>query len=98
MYKTNFYSETFLRKLPTFLAINMLKFRCRNNKIPATLHGQNAMENPICTLCNSNTTDEFHVILKCSFYRDERKKFLGKHVFAPANIYTLARIMSTTNL
>ena len=99
MYKTKFSGESYLKVLPIFLALSMLKFRCRNCKIPAVLHNQNAFENPVCTFCNNNdTTDEFHVILKCSFFQDERKKkLLGKSVFEWANIYSLKSIMCSND-
>ena len=98
LYKSMFCSEKYIKILPTFLAITMLKFRCRNTKLPAVLHMQNALESPICTLCNDNVTaDEFHVLLKCSFFREERKKLLGKYVFTLANVYTLASLMTTKN-
>ena len=42
MFKTNFCSEKYIRSLSTFLAITMFKLRCRNSKISAVLHMQNA--------------------------------------------------------
>ena len=94
MYKTEFCCEMYFKVLPTFLALSMIKFRCRNNKMPVVLHSQNAIENTVCTLCNINdTADEFHVILKCSFFQEERLKLLGKRVFTPANMFSLKSVM-----
>ena len=98
LFKTNFCSEEYIRKLPICLGITMFKFRCRNSKFPAVLHVQNALENPMYSLCNDNDrADEFHLLLKCSYFREERKKLLGKYAFTFANVHTLASIMNTKN-
>ena len=74
----------------------MLEFWCRNNKLPAVIYYQNNDENQICSLCDHNDVgDEFHVLLVCPFFRDERKKLLGKYVFLNPNTKTIACIMST---
>ena len=66
----------------------MLKFRCRHSKIPAVLHMQNALESPICTLCNDNVTgDEFHVLLKCSFFEKNEKSYFEKMLYASKCLY-----------
>ena len=88
--------KSIFKKLPTFAALTMLKFRCRNNKLPAVICNQINGENQICSLCDRNDAgDEFHVLLVCPFFRDERKKLLAKYVFLNPNTQTIACIMST---
>ena len=88
--------KSILKKLPTFAALTMLKFRCRNNKSPAVICNQNNGENQICSLCDRNDVgDEFHVLLVYPFLEMNVKKLLGKYVFLNPNTPTVACIMST---
>lgn len=100
LFKLGFTSEKYLKKLPTFLAINMLRFRCRNTKLPVVSHNfDRVLESPKCSLCNANEIgDEFHFILKCEFFREERKNLLGKYVIRGANSVVLTNIMCTQNV
>ena len=41
--------------------------------------------------------DEFHVLLKCRFFKDERKTVLGKSVFRHANTFLFSEIMNTND-
>ena len=51
-----------------------------------------------CDLCNANDiADEFHVLLKCTFFNDERKKLLGKSQFRHTNTLLFSQIMNTSN-
>ena len=80
LFKSMFECELYIKKLPTFLAISLMKFRCRNTKLPVVkLRYDNLVYSPECTLCDSGEIgDEFHVLLKCPFLKEERRKLLGK--------------------
>ena len=99
LYKVDFECERYLKELPTFLAISMLKFKCRNVKLPVVVRQYDyTLDSNICTLCDSNdVADEFHVLLKCTFFNDERKKLLGKSVFRHANTLLFSEIMNTND-
>ena len=49
----------------------------------------------ICNKCDRNEIgDEVHYLCKCNFFKDERKKYLGRSVFVNPNIFTIRRIMN----
>jgi hypothetical protein len=99
LFKSMFECELYIKKLPTFLAISLMKFRCRNTKLPVVkLRYDNLVYSPECTLCDSGEIgDEFHVLLKCPFLKEERRKLLGKESFPYANTIVFSEIMNTNN-
>ena len=54
-----------------------------------------------CTLCHINEVgDEFHYVLKCSFFAEQRMSLLGKRIFTHPSIFNFNHVMnaSGTNL
>jgi hypothetical protein len=54
------------------------KFRAVNHRLPIECGKWKNLEreNRMCNLCNSDIGDEFHYILKCSFFENERKIYI----------------------
>ncbi len=48
----------------------------------------------LCTL--GDIGDEFHYVLKCEFFRADRR-YLGKEICNNPNIHTFRRVMNTAN-
>ena len=79
IFKTEFGFEKYLVSLPKKDRLSLIRFRCRNNKLPIELgsHFNVPRETRFCTKCEENILgDEFHVLLECSFFKKERKQFL----------------------
>jgi hypothetical protein len=51
-------------------------------------------ENRKCNLCNSDIGDEFHYILMCPFFENERKTYIKKHLYRRPDILCFKKIMS----
>ena len=49
-----------------------------------------------CFICHT-LEDEFHFILECSLYRDQRKKFINHYYWRYPNILKFKELMSTDN-
>ena len=84
------------------LASSMLKFRTRNSPPPITKHylkkndAKNTLIDKQCPLCDDNTADEFHYIMKCKYFVSERNKLLSKQI-SPININHFNAIMNGFN-
>ena len=90
MFKLNFERENYLISLPLALWIPLYIFRCRNHKIPVEKFRQNSEDRNLryCTLCHINEVgDEFHYVLKCPFFADQRMLLLGKRLFTHLSIF-----------
>ena len=73
----------------------MLKFRCRNVKLPVEKHSYDSDNSELCTLCDLNeVADEFHVVLRCHFFTVERQNLLCKRNFCNCNVYMFIRMMN----
>ena len=67
--------------------ITLLKFRCRNFRIPVNLHRYNDNVSDKCNLCTlGEVGDEFHYVFKCKRFEDDRvqllKNYFRRHVNA----------------
>ena len=75
--------------------VPMLKFRCRNVKLPVEKHSYNSDNSELCTLCQLNeVADEFYVVIRCLFITIELQNLVCKRNFGNGNVYTFMRIMS----
>jgi hypothetical protein len=103
LYKSDFVLEQYLINLPWFLANSMLKFRTRNSPPPIAKrymkknYSENDFTNKQCPLCNDNTADEFHFIMKCEHFAADRKQYISKPT-VPMNVNTFNTIMNVSNM
>ena len=53
----------------------------------------------ICTLCNAGLIgDEFHYLLECTYFNDNRKNFLGENYCVRPNTMKYKNLKSTKNV
>lgn len=80
------------------LAKCLCKFRCCNHKLPieeGRFFGIDRADR-ICNLCNMNVLgDEFHYLVQCRFFDEERKKYIQPYFFTHTNVLKLAELMNT---
>ena len=104
IFKTNLGIEEYLMKLDYNERINLCKFRSRNHNLPITntrfFEDKEANRHlTFCTKCNKNKVgDEMHYLLECSFFEEERLKFLNRRIFINPNIYTMQNMLCTKNV
>ena len=102
IYKSDFVFEKYLVDLPWSLASSTLKYRTRNPPPPITKHylkkndANNTIIDKQCPLCDDNTVDEFHYIMKCKYFVSERNKLLSKQI-SPINVNHFNAIMNGFN-
>jgi hypothetical protein len=87
MFKTSFYPEHYLMKLPNNLIIRLARFRTTNNCLPVnTLRFVNIPRNErLCRKCEQDIGDEFHYLFCCRFFESERKIYLSPYLYRRPN-------------
>lgn len=93
--------ENYRIHLDPYDRINLCRFRCGNHSLPiVTGRYQNvAREARYCDLCPGNHIgDEFHYILECSFFINERKKYIKRHYYLRPNVFKMDMLFNTNNV
>ena len=87
IFKQNLSFENYLTNLPFLHRLNFSKFRCKNNKLPVNLNRFSKTEiDRNCQLCHSGDLgDEFHYLLLCKFFVNERKNYLSEYYYKNPN-------------
>ena len=88
--KTTFGFENYLNDLPDLLRKYFTKFRCRNYRLPieAGVRSQVLRDMRVCQFCKTDIGDEFHYLLWCVHFKEERRKYIeAKFYIRPSTIY-----------
>ena len=101
LYKNVFKFEHYLSVLPFNLLITLCKFRCGNNRLPIeTGRWRNIPRSErLCHLCASaDIGDEYHYIMSCNYFKDERCKYLPQYCNKNINVIKFKQVYSTQNI
>ena len=101
LFKENCDFEDYLDILSDKERITLCKFRTTNQRlIIETGRWHNIdRDDRICTLCNAGLIgDEFHYLLECTYFNDDRKNFLGENYCVRPNTMKYKNLMSTKNI
>ena len=96
LYKDAFGFEKYVSILPPGSAIKFMRLRTLNHKLP--IQKGRFLNIPrqerICNKCSENDLgDEYHYILKCPFFSEERKKFIPLYYRTNPNVIKFKDIM-----
>ena len=92
--------QYYLLNLPEKYAYDLCKFRCGNHKLPIVRgRFQNlTIDERVCRLCQLNDVgDEFHYVLRCPFFHENRKKFVKKYYYCNPNTLKMTQLFSYKN-
>ena len=92
--------ESYLFKLPKRLSINLTRFRTSNHRFPVETGRYNDTDRAErkCRLCNANDIgDEMHYLLICSYFHEERVKFIPRHYYTRTNVLKFRELMNSQN-
>ena len=92
--------ETFLISLPHSSSIPMVKFRTANHKLPIEVgRWENIVyEDRKCNLCDKNDLgDEFHYLLICPYFQNERKDLLKRYYYLRPNTIKFQELLNCKN-
>ena len=98
--KKNFCLENYLLTLPSVLKRCVLKFRCRNHRLPIE-SGCRALvlrDMRTCPHCKRDVGDEFHYLLACPYFNNERRQFLQRQFWKNPSTLKLESLFENTSL
>jgi hypothetical protein len=99
IFKTELVMEKYFSLLSYTDYITFAKFRCGNHLLPISKNRYNEGNDRVCKLCNlGEQGDEFHYILVCPYFNDERKLCLKKYYYIRPNAVKLYKLFNTKNV
>ncbi len=94
LFKSKFQYENYLNVLPKYLARSLLLFRVRNSLVPVSSFDPNVLNvESHCKFCNVFGPDEFHYLLSCKHFTQDRKRIIGSDFVA--NVLDFKRLMNS---
>ena len=101
IFKDEFRLEPYLTKLNFIDRRALCKFRTGNHPLPVAqsrwVAGGGGVD-VLCKKCNSNDIcDEFHVLFKCKYFEEHRKKYLKKNYYVRPNILKMYTLFNCSN-
>ena len=97
IFKENVEFEKYFTVLPRYLYLSMVHFRTSNHKFPIETGRWNNIEldDRKCVLYAKNSIgDEFHYMLECPFFSNDRKKYLCSYYYSRPNIPKFKQLLS----
>ena len=101
LFKTDFGFEKYISLLSPNLMFILCKFRSGSHRLPVESGRWQHVprDKRLCHLCDSSDIgDEFHYIMICSFFNNERKKFLPEYYQKNNNVFKFNALFSTQNI
>ena len=102
-FKKDWCLEKYLTELNYYQRKNLAKFRCRSNNLPVNniryLHILEDDSEIYCKLCRKfEIGDEFHYLFNCSFFDEERKKYIPEEILQDPNESSLDKLFASENI
>ena len=99
-FKSSFEQSSYIRILPLKLCKVFLAFRTRNHRLSVETGSWRSIKHKerMCHFCNQDIGDEFHTIMSCQKFKDERIKFLKPYYYRHPNVLKFSSLMNTTNI
>ena len=100
LFKHTLSFEPYLSKLEFLDRINLARFRCGCHKLPISDNKYVNSDSPkICTLCNRNEQgDEYHYVLVCPKFMNERKKYLKKYYYDRPSTVKMSQLFNSKSV
>lgn len=101
IFKDSINLEQYFLQLPTHLLLSLAKLRTGNHRFPCERGRWQGIElsDRKCTLCNlKEVGDEFHYVLVCPFFKEEREKYIKKYFFLNPNVLKFKELMNCQNV
>ena len=93
-------AEPYLSKVSDNARVIMTRFRCGNHNLPVTVSRRKHSSEPcpICPLCTKNCPgDEYHYVLECPYFAEERTKFIPTYFRAHTNTLKYKQLFNSEN-
>ena len=99
LFKDTFEASSYISTLSTYMCRRFLAFRTRNHRFPVEIgrwRGQPLHERK-CKFCLDDIGDEYHYLLTCRKFTEERKRYIKPYFFVHPNTIKYHEIMNTKN-
>ena len=97
--KTGFMFENYLNVLPERLRVPLSRLRLSSHSLrieTGRYHRARIERNQrLCVLCDSDTEDEYHFVIKCPVYNDIRIKYVNNAYTRSPSMYKFIKLMTT---
>ena len=103
LFKFDWSLESYLLNLSYNHRLNLCKFRCRSNNLPISQlkyinEDEDNLDILYCKLCRDDVIgDEYHYLLNCSFFIEERRKYIDQNYLQNINRLTFQTLMSSSD-
>ena len=96
IFKNEFGLNDYFLKLNNKQCRILTAFRTRNHKLPVETGRWNntPLSDRICHLCQSDIGDEFHFIMKCTFFNDQRLRYIKPYYRNHPNVCKMSELMN----
>ena len=96
--KTHFAYSKYLTILPERLSLKLLAFRTRNHRLPVEVDrwARKSFSERKCKHCNE-VGDEFHYLLKCDLFTDDRKSLIKQYYYRRPNVIKYNELLNMTD-
>lgn len=97
--KNEFGINNYFKNLPNKLCRILTAFRTRNHKLPVEVGRWQSkpVNERICSLCGPEVCDEFHYIMNCKIFGEQRKKFILPNCTRHPTILKFNELINNTN-
>ena len=99
LFKDTFETSSYISTLSPYMCRRFLAFRTRNHRFPVEIgrwRGQPLHERK-CNYCLDDIGDEYHYLLTCRKFSEERKRQLKPYFYVRPNTLKYHEIMNTKN-
>ena len=100
IFKTTFQQSNYFSQLSTYYCKKFIRFRTRNHRFPVETGRWRSIpfDERKCHLCEMDIGDEFHYLLVCSYFRQERQNYLKPYYYIRPNTLKLEQLMNIKNV
>ena len=95
IFKTHFGQSKYISTLPRSQCKSLIRFRTRNHKLPVEVGRWKSvpLNERLCIYCNE-LGDEFHYLMSCKHFEDERKQCLKSYFYKRPNIIKFEQLLN----
>ena len=100
LYKDTFGYSKFLSLLSAKNSKTFLRFRTRNHTLPVETGRWNGtpLHERICNFCQKEIGDEFHFMLVCDHFKQQRQTYIKRYYNHNQNTLKFKQLMNTENI
>ena len=100
LYKDTFGYSKFLSLLSAKNSKTFLRFRTRNHTLPVETGRWNGtpLHERICNFCQKELGDEFHFMLVCDHFKQQRQTYIKRYYYHNPNTLKFKQLMNTENI